>query len=304
MFILKDRDGQALAEITPKRRKTYAVGVVDGVFTNLSGNQLDIARFEITTLTQDVRRVLADLGTVADALEYTDDQIKSYLESRGFSIEAQADHSPEPPEASPEQNRLARYIHESNLIENISEASFEGILRQIIQHSELGHVAAWRFLEQNVRLDQDLTIGDLCHLHRLISEEQLKLKHPIEDQMIGKVRAEDELIGIGHKIVKGPSLEDLQAVIDQLNSLCKAEQDEGNELLSIAMNHMDFEKLHPFADGNGRIGRLLINYFMMSSGKPLIVFSSEKKQKYYQAFKEDSPKLMAEFFQDCINALA
>ncbi len=56
----------------------------------------------------------------------------------------------------------------------------------------------------------------------------------------------------------------------------------------IAKFHLDFELIHPFNDGNGRIGRVLINYQLKNSGLPSIIIRDKEKSNYYLAFKEYS----------------
>lgn len=45
--------------------------------------------------------------------------------------------------------------------------------------------------------------------------------------------------------------------------------------------HTEFEKIHPFVDGNGRVGRLLINFIMCKNGFPMINIPKKRKFKYY-----------------------
>jgi Fic family protein len=57
-------------------------------------------------------------------------------------------------------------------------------------------------------------------------------------------------------------------------------------LEKIALFHLQFEVLHPFIDGNGRIGRLLSSYQLLEMGYPLIIIRDKEKKVYYDAFTE------------------
>ena len=61
--------------------------------------------------------------------------------------------------------------------------------------------------------------------------------------------------------------------------------------------HLRFEHIHPFADGNGRVGRTLMNYYLLINGEPPVIIYDEDKKKYYNALeaydtKEDIEPLM------------
>lgn len=51
--------------------------------------------------------------------------------------------------------------------------------------------------------------------------------------------------------------------------------------------HIRFEQIHPFVDGNGRIGRMLMNWQRLKEGLPLLIIHvGEEQYEYYQWFSE------------------
>lgn len=52
----------------------------------------------------------------------------------------------------------------------------------------------------------------------------------------------------------------------------------------IARFHLEFESIHPFIDGNGRTGRLLMNFELMQYGYPPINVKFTDRKRYYDAF--------------------
>ena len=78
-----------------------------------------------------------------------------------------------------------------------------------------------------------------------------------------------------------------EEVSSEIEELCEELQDipdKGDNIIKTAAYlHCKFENTHPFADGNGRVGRTLMNYFLMTHEHPPIVIRNETKNEYYNA---------------------
>lgn len=66
----------------------------------------------------------------------------------------------------------------------------------------------------------------------------------------------------------------------------------------IAKYHIEFEKIHPFEDGNGRTGRLLLNYELLKNNLPPIVISKEDRIKYFEFLRTDNSVGLAKWLKE------
>ena len=74
----------------------------------------------------------------------------------------------------------------------------------------------------------------------------------------------------------------------ELNELLEDITDNGDDkhaLVIAAFFHAKFENIHPFSDGNGRTGRLLMNYLLVLHNHPPIVIHEEDRKQYYKALE-------------------
>ena len=77
--------------------------------------------------------------------------------------------------------------------------------------------------------------------------------------------------------------------------------DEQDIFTKIARYHVEFEKIHPFEDGNGRTGRLLLNYELLKNNVPPVVITKEDRVKYFELIKNENIKDFAEWLKELSN---
>jgi Fic family protein len=146
------------------------------------------------------------------------------------------------------------------------------------------YLRAFRLVQEQLRAPKGLPISVrlLCDAHRLLLDGARGAgKQP------GELRRSQNWIGgtrPGNAVFVPPPPEHVPELLMNLERFVHEEPNDLPPLVKIALVHAQFETIHPFLDGNGRIGRLLITvlleYWNLLS-EPLMVLSSYLKQ--YQA---------------------
>ncbi len=181
---------------------------------------------------------------------------------------------------------LPESVYNSNAIENstLTIAETEKILldlevsrnvsvREVFEAKNLARVFDYITHKVSTKnIDKDL----MLFLHKMLISN-------IDESIAGRFRKQDENVRVGtHIATAGERVESLLDVgLDDYY---------GNHTLyfleKISRFHLDFENIHPFNDGNGRIGRVLINYQLLQLGFPPIIIRDKEKHTYYQSFGE------------------
>lgn len=117
----------------------------------------------------------------------------------------------------------------------------------------------------------------------LILEMHKTLLSNIRDDIAGRFRSGREWVRVGTHLGANPDFVSglMHELVDQYNA--------SNEyfLEKIAYFHAEFENIHPFGDGNGRIGRLITNEQLDMLGLPPIIIPSKSKfDEYYPAIEQ------------------
>lgn len=105
----------------------------------------------------------------------------------------------------------------------------------------------------------------------------------IDDAVSGRFRQTSEYVRVGTYIASPPEQVE-QKIFGIISEYI--ENVDSYFLEKISKFHLDFELIHPFIDGNGRVGRILINCQLKNLGFPSIIIQDRDRDKYHQSFIE------------------
>ena len=160
----------------------------------------------------------------------------------------------------------------------------------------LDHFQAYEYLLNN--LDKPLTEKLLKETHRLLTEHTLEYKTR-NDEVPSKpgeyttvdMCAGDTIFGEHEKLIRQVPrlLKSTQSAIDS---------GEVHPMVIAAKFHGFYEYLHPFRDGNGRLGRLMSNFILLKMGQPLLIIPNSHREEYIAALKYIKKERTDEFLVD------
>lgn len=92
----------------------------------------------------------------------------------------------------------------------------------------------------------------------------------------------------------------MQQLVDNLTYRLEISDSDEDKLLAILDSHIRFERIHPFSDGNGRTGRMVLNYSLLKHGFPPLIIEKETKSEYFDFLGSED---IEGFFQFAKNLL-
>ena len=182
------------------------------------------------------------------------------------------------------ETEVSEQVFESNAIENstLTLEETEKILMQI----DLDRFVSERELFEARNLARVVEYIDTKSKQNELNLDLILLLHKmlisnIRDEIAGKFRS-TEWVHVGQYIAPDPA-----EVITRLNNLLAQYNGSCEPIATrIARFHLGFELIHPFVDGNDRIGRVLNNFILLREGFVPINIQFIDRQDYYRAFKE------------------
>ena len=181
---------------------------------------------------------------------------------------------------------VAEQVYNSNAIENstLTLEETEKILlqidldryiteREIFEARNLARVVS--YIDTKAK-EQEITLNVILLLHKMLMAN-------IRDDVAGRFRNQDEWVRVASHIAPDP-----KEVVGRLEKMLAGYNASSHEnvIKRIAKLHLTFEHVHPFVDGNGRIGRAINNYLLIREGFVPVNIKFIDRTIYYNAFDE------------------
>jgi Fic family protein len=163
------------------------------------------------------------------------------------------------------------------------------------EHLEaVNHAEAYEWIRQqsNTKIDS-ITQNTILHLHQLILQK-------IDDINAGKYRTVPVRIAGSTVVMPNP------AKVPKLMSefIARLHQNTTDPVTQAVEAHFRFVSIHPFVDGNGRTGRLIMNLMLMQSGYPPAIIRKEDRSQYIKHIEKGQlGGSLAEYYQFMYEAI-
>lgn len=177
---------------------------------------------------------------------------------------------------------VVEYTYNSNAIEGntLTLRETDLVLRGLTVDSKplkdhleaVGHKDAFDFVRELVKENVPLSEHNIKQIHYLVLADKK------QDRGVYR-RVPVHIMGAHHEPAQPYRIE------PKMEQLLQAYKDDTEHIITkLARFHIEFEGIHPFIDGNGRTGRLLVNLELMKAGYPPIDIKFKDRMKYYDAF--------------------
>ena len=153
--------------------------------------------------------------------------------------------------------------------------------REILE--AINHKKAMDYLFKYIKEDKPFNSDLIKDLNEIILDGIMPGGYYRSTQVI--IRGSSHIPPAPHKIHN--QMEDMIFDINQKSKLT---------LEDLSYFHLNFEKIHPFNDGNGRTGRLLINYFLLKQNDYPLVIKNSDRTTYLDCLEQEDINTLTKMF--------
>ena len=180
------------------------------------------------------------------------------------------------------ENEAITYNDTREIFENGKVSAFTGDARALFEQQN--QKLCYELLKPKIIAKEQLSLELIKEIHAGLTggtyDEQ---RYISRGERPGEFKKHDYVTGV-HQ-VGSPAQEVEQDLLELINEI--NEHGDTKDTLKVATYlHLRFEYIHPFADGNGRAGRTLLNYYLMINGHPPLVVFDEDKRQYYECLQK------------------
>ncbi len=171
-------------------------------------------------------------------------------------------------------------IHQTREIFNNGKViNFSGDLRELYEVQNQKNCYEW--LCEKIIDKVEITSAFILNMHKILLAGCYDENRWAKGERPGEYKKGFYITGDNVGLPPEEIEDELDNICRQINSV--QVQDTEKILTAAAFLHCNFENMHPFADGNGRVGRTLMNYYLMIHNLPPTVIFDENKETYYLA---------------------
>jgi Fic family protein len=127
---------------------------------------------------------------------------------------------------------------------------------------------------------EHVPVSVVSDAHRLAIDLAWKIQPPVTRDLPGAWRKSGVTVGA----VKVSSPATIPADLGAWSESTR-DRESYHPIIRAAIHHAWFERIHPFVDGNGRVGRLLLNFMLIQSGYPPAIILKGNRQRYLRALR-------------------
>ncbi|MDY4787756.1 MAG: Fic family protein [Bacilli bacterium] len=200
-----------------------------------------------------------------------------------------------------EKEALINFVYECNALEHNSLSLKD--VKEVIENG-VGNVT-----DNNREELETSGLYDAMKYVQMLVNERINLSEAIVKELHTKlyIGASDDFKGqyrtdfvtIPHAR-NFPPFRHISYYMNKMFEEYKTMDDNLDVITKIALTHVKFENIHPFNDGNGQVGRLIINYQLMKAGYPFIAIPASVKKAYTHAFEHYNEELDIHYMVDII----
>lgn len=201
---------------------------------------------------------------------------------------------------------LVRMAHHSSAIEGnditlpetVSIILHKSTPNRMVPYREFfevqNHEQAFDYMMDEIQNKKPMTLSTVTEIHALLTDRLLVDRGQFK-------KSENAIMGAEFQTAspaETPLL--MKQWVDNLNFRLGLSNEYKDTLETVADMHIQFERIHPFSDGNGRTGRMLMNYSLLEKNMPPLIIDSKEKGRYVELLANQDVKGLADFMKETL----